>query len=78
MPLGNTTMQGVEASSAAWGSSAATAHPWGSPVVVHVAQMQHSAIPTLESVSDRGSSSWTGGADSRGRSGGAVAKGRSG
>ncbi len=32
-------------------------------MVVYVAQMQHSAIPTLGSVSDRGNSSWTGGAE---------------
>ncbi len=68
MLLGNTTLQGVEASSAALGGSAVTAFPWGSPVVVYVAQMQHSAIPTLESVSDRvtfrgqeGQSEWVSG-----------------
>ncbi len=40
MLLGHTPMQGVEASSAAWEGSAVTALPWGSPVVVYVAQMQ--------------------------------------
>ncbi len=63
MLLGNTTLQGAEASTTAWRGSAADAFPWGSPVVVYAAQMQHSAIPTLESVSDRGNSSWTGGAE---------------
>ncbi len=63
MLLGTTTLQGVEASSTAWGGTAADAFPWGSPVVVYVAQMQHSAIPTLGSVSDRVNSSWTGGSE---------------
>ncbi len=61
MLLGNATLQGVEASSAAWGGSAADALPWDSPVVAYVAQMQHSAIPTLGSASDRVNSSGTGG-----------------
>ncbi len=61
MLLGTTTLQGVEASSTAWGGSTAAAFPWDSPVVVYVAQMQHSAIPTLVSASDRVNSSGIGG-----------------
>ncbi len=40
MLLGTTTLQGAEASTTAWRGSAADAFPWGSTVVVYVAQMQ--------------------------------------
>ncbi len=69
--LGATTLQGAEASTTAWGGSAACAAtsggaaadaiPWGSSEMVYAAQTQHKAIPILGSASDRGISSGTGG-----------------